>query len=289
MNLIYGLHERPAMPRTRPGFLTPLTTLLKEPAITHDSLQGLAAHRRLLLFAIITGVALLINQYLAINGSLRSLVDTLASLSGESRTLLWRDVQRTGFAGLLEQARWAGWLLLGYVVIPVLVIRFVLREPLKEYGLGWGDTGRHFRYYLLFGGVMAGMALIASFSDTFLNTYPFYPLAGRSWLDLLLWEMLYVLQFFCIEFFYRGVLLRGLKPVMGIYAIHVSSLVYLTIHLPKPFMECFGSLLFGLILCLLAWRCRSIWGGVLVHVCLAVSMDMLSLLQRGALPVTLLP
>ena len=44
-----------------------------------------------------------------------------------------------------------------------------------------------------------------------------------------------------------------------------------------------------LILCLLAWRCRSIWGGVLVHVCLAVSMDVLSLLQRGALPTTLLP
>lgn len=277
------------MPRTRQGFLTPLTTLLKEPAITRDSLQGLAAHRRLLLFAVTTGVALLINQYLAINGSLRSLIDTLASVSGESRTLLWLDVQRTGFTGLLEQARWAGWLLLGYVVIPVLVIRFVLREPLKEYGLGWGDTGVHFRYYLLFGGVMAGMALLASFSDTFLNTYPFYPLAGRSWLDLLLWELLYVLQFFCIEFFYRGVLLRGLKPVMGIYAIYVSSLVYLTIHLPKPFMECFGSLLFGLILCLLAWRCRSIWGGVLVHVCLAVSMDVLSLLQRGALPTTLLP
>lgn len=277
------------MARSRHGFLSPLTALLREPAITADSLRGLAAHRRLLLFAVITGAALLINQYLAINGSLRHLVEVLAGFTGEARGQLWRDVQRTGFAGLMEQARWAGWLLLGYVILPMLVIRFVLREPLKEYGLAWGDTGTHFRYYLLFGGVMAGMALLASFSDTFLDTYPFYPLAGRSWLDLLLWEMLYVLQFFCIEFFYRGVLLRGLKPVMGIYAIYVSSLVYLTIHLPKPFMECFGSLLFGLILCLLAWRCRSIWGGVLVHVCLAVSMDVLSLLQRGALPTTLLP
>lgn len=277
------------MPRSRPGFFSPLITLLTEPAITGDSLRGLAAHRRLLLFAVLTGTALLINQYLAINGSLRHLVDALASFTGESRTLLWRDVHQSGFAGLLGQARWAGWLLLGYVIIPALVIRFVLRERLADYGLRWGDTGVHYRYYLLFGGVMASLAFIASFSDTFLNTYPFYPLAGRSWLDLLLWELLYVVQFFCIEFFYRGVLLRGLRPVMGLYAMYVSSLVYLTIHLPKPFMECFGSLLFGLLLCLLAWRCRSIWGGVLVHVCLAVSMDVLSLMQRGALPGSLLP
>lgn len=273
------------MSNTGKGFLAPLTSLLTDPSLATPTLRGLAAHRHLLLLCAVTAVALLINQYLAIDGSLRQSTNWYAALAGEHPAQTWRTVQQSGFAGLLEQARWAGWLLIGYVLLPTLVIRLVLRHRLADYGLAWGDTGKHFRYYLIFGGIMAALAVLASFHASFLNTYPFYPLAGRSWIDLLLWEMLYVLQFFCIEFFYRGVLLRGLRPVIGIYAIYISSLVYLTIHLPKPFLECAGSLMFGLILCLLAWRCRSIWGGVLVHVCLAVSMDLLSLLQRGALPV----
>jgi hypothetical protein len=260
------------------GFLTPIRTLLQQPL--PDSVD----HRRMLIIVVVTSVALIINHYLAIQTSLTDGLQWFANFTDQSATPWFRWLRQSHWMVLLGHAWWAMWLLIGYVLLPMLAIRLLLRESPLEYGLHLNDVLHHWRYYAIFGGVMAGMAMLASFNSTFLNTYPFYHLAGRSWMDLLFWELIYVLQFFCIEFFYRGFLLRGLQPSLGIASIYLSSLVYLTIHLPKPFLECAGSLAFGLILCLLASLSRSIWGGVFVHVVLAVSMDLLSLFQRGQLP-----
>lgn len=260
------------------GFLTPIRALLQQPL--PDSVD----HRRMLIVAVVTSLALIINHYLAIQTSLTDGLQWFANLTDQSAMPWFRWLRQSHWMVLLGHAWCAMWLLIGYVVLPMLAIRLLLRESPLEYGLRLNDVLKHWRYYAIFGGVMAGMAILASFNSTFLNTYPFYHLAGRSWTDLLLWELIYVLQFFCIEFFYRGFLLRGLQPSLGIASIYVSSLVYLTIHLPKPFLECAGSLAFGLILCLLASLSRSIWGGVFVHVVLAVSMDLLSLFQRGQIP-----
>ena len=43
------------------------------------------------------------------------------------------------------------------------------------------------------------------------SAYPFYKHAGDSWADFLGWESVYILQFFALEFFFRGFLLHGLK------------------------------------------------------------------------------
>ena len=260
------------------GFLTPIRTLLQQPLPTSVN------HRRMLIVAVVTSLALIINHYLASQTSLTDGLQWFANLTDQSATPWFRWLRQSHWMVLLGHAWWAMWLLIGYVLLPMLAIRLLLRESPMEYGLRLNDVLHHWRYYAIFGAVMAGMAMLASFNSTFLNTYPFYHLAGRSWTDLLLWELVYVLQFFCIEFFYRGFLLRGLQSSLGIASIYVSSLIYLTIHLPKPFLECAGSLAFGLILCLLASLSRSIWGGVFVHVVLAVSMDLLSLFQRGQLP-----
>jgi len=258
--------------------LTPIRTLLQQP------LPKSVDHQRMLIVAVVTSIALIINHYLAIQTSLGEGLQRFANLTDQSPAPWFRCLRQSSWGVLLGHAWWAMWLLIGYVLLPMLAIRLLLRESPMEYGLRLNDVLHHWRYYAIFGGVMACMAIIASFNSTFLNTYPFYHLTGRSWTDLLLWELIYVLQFFCIEFLYRGFLLRGLQPSLGIASIYVSSLVYLTIHLPKPFLECAGSLAFGLILCLLASLSRSIWGGVFVHVVLAVSMDLLSLFQRGQLP-----
>ena len=262
-------------------FTTPLRKHLQRPLPQQHKAPD---HRRFMLVAVVTSLALLINHYLAINTSLPELLQTLANFSGQSAQPWLRALYQSPWRELLAHLWWLTAIMVGYVLLPALVIRLVFREQLRDYGLGWQHTGTHWRYYALLGGVMALLAVLASFNSTFLHTYPFYSLAGRSLTDLLLWELLYVVQFFAVEFFFRGFLLRSLESRIGIYAIYVSSLVYLTIHLPKPFLECAGSLAFGLILCLLASLSRSIWGGVLVHVCLAVSMDLLSLLQRGQLP-----
>jgi len=61
------------------------------------------------------------------------------------------------------------------------------------------------------------------------------------------------------------------------------------LHFTKPWLEATGAILFGLFLGVLAFRSRSIWGGVMVHISIALSMDIASLLQTKGLPQQWLP
>jgi membrane protease YdiL (CAAX protease family) len=56
------------------------------------------------------------------------------------------------------------------------------------------------------------------------------------------------------------------------------------IHYGKPFLEANAAIVAGIVLGTLALRTRSIWCGCLVHVSVAISMDIAALLQKGDLP-----
>jgi membrane protease YdiL (CAAX protease family) len=92
-----------------------------------------------------------------------------------------------------------------------------------------------------------------------------------------------VLQFFALEFFFRGFMVHGLKDKMGVYSIAAMVVPYCMIHFTKPLPECVGSLFAGLILGLLSLRTGSVWLGALIHIAVALSMDWLSLWHRGFL------
>jgi membrane protease YdiL (CAAX protease family) len=111
-----------------------------------------------------------------------------------------------------------------------------------------------------------------------------YPQAGRSWFDLLVWESLYAGQFVALEFFFRGFLVGGLSRSIGIFSIPVAVIPYMMIHFTKPWPEALASIVAGLVLGTLAWRTKSIWGGVCIHCAVAVSMDLLALSHKGQLP-----
>lgn len=64
---------------------------------------------------------------------------------------------------------------------------------------------------------------------------------------------------------------------------------YMMIHLTKPWLEATGAIFFGLFLGMLAFQSRSIWGGVLVHISIALSMDIAALLQTKGLPQQWMP
>jgi membrane protease YdiL (CAAX protease family) len=193
-------------------------------------------------------------------------------------------LRRSGFGALAGYLWWGGWHLVGYVLIPVVVIRGVLRDRLRDYGLGLGKLTRHWPWYVLLVSPILVFVVIASHSDAFLRQYPFYRFAGRSWFDLLAWEVIYLSQFVALEFFFRGFFLFGLRRVFGVAAVAVMCVPYLMIHFPKPWPEAAGAILFGLFLGILALRSRTIWGGVAVHMTVAASMDFAALLQGGNLP-----
>jgi membrane protease YdiL (CAAX protease family) len=53
--------------------------------------------------------------------------------------------------------------------------------------------------------------------------------------------------------------------------------------LSKPLFEAFGAILAGIVLGTMALKTRAIYGGVLVHIVVAWSMDLMALYHKGLL------
>ena len=183
-------------------------------------------------------------------------------------------------AELYRLVYWVASTVLGYFVVPALVVKLVFKQKLRDYGLQLEGLHKHTLLYVLMYLAVLPLVLIAAQSPSFLKTYPFYSKAGRSLFDLLAWELTYATQFFALEFFFRGFLIHGTKHRLGIYAVLVSVIPYCMIHFGKPFPETIGAIIAGTILGALSLWTRSIWLGVAVHISVAVTMDLLALYVR---------
>jgi hypothetical protein len=187
-------------------------------------------------------------------------------------------------AAQLHQLVW--WALVSithYMLIPMLLIRFVLREPLGDYGLRLNGAFQGWPLYVVMLAVM--FPLVANFSGTaaFQQKYPFYqpnpgePLWPRFWI----WELFYFGQFVALEFFFRGFMTLGLRPRFGFYSVLVMMVPYCMIHFRKPMPETFGAILAGIVLGTLSMKSRSVWLGVLIHYSVAITMDLFALWRRA--------
>ena len=174
-------------------------------------------------------------------------------------------------------AWWSGWRLLGYVIIPMIVLSCLPGERIRDYHVSVKGTLEHLWIYVVLFICVLPAVVLASTTPAFRHTYPFYRMANRSYTDLVCWELLYAAQFLSLEFFFRGFILQGLRRALGANALFVMIVPYCMIHYGKPMPETLGAIGAGLILGTLAMRTRSIWGGVMIHVGVAVSMDVLAM------------
>ncbi len=228
-------------------------------------------------------MCLLFIHYLKYATSFHTLLEFYAAAAHKGAGFLL-ELQRDPFFDLYNYAWWGCIHLIGYVAIPVLVIKLLLKQRVMDNGLRLENTRHYLFWYAALAVPIVFFAYFASFRQDFLNTYPFYRLAFRSGFDLLAWEAIYLSQFVFLEFFFRGFLLHACRPAFGANAVFVMCVPYLMIHFAKPWPEATGAVLFGIFLGMLALCSRSIWGGAAVHMTVALSMDMLALLQRGHLP-----
>ncbi|MEZ4364608.1 MAG: type II CAAX endopeptidase family protein [Kofleriaceae bacterium] len=174
-------------------------------------------------------------------------------------------------------AWWSAWRVAGYMLLPMLVILCLPGQRLRDYYISPRGFFRHLWIYVLMFAAVFPFVYAASRTPEFRHTYPFYRLANRSAFDFWAWQALYAAQFLSLEFFFRGFLLQGLRRALGSNAVFVMIVPYCMIHYGKPLPETLGAIGAGLILGTLAMRTRSIWGGVLIHVAVAVSMDVMAL------------
>ncbi len=185
-------------------------------------------------------------------------------------------------AGLLY---WTSGSLITYVVLPVLVIKLVLRRRVRDFGFSVrGILGSSWIYLVMF---LFMIPLLLHFSGTarFQHTYPFYkPAMGEPlWPAFITWELSYWAQFVGLEFFFRGFMVHGTRHRFGSYSIFVMTVPYCMIHFGKPMPETFAAIAAGVILGYMSLKTRSIWLGAALHIGVAVTMDTLALWHMGQL------
>ncbi len=211
----------------------------------------------------------------------------------------FRDIERSGPLGaalinlkryneLYSYGWWAFTRVFGYVVMPMAIWKIIFRkDSLLDMGLRFKGFSKHAWIYLLCLGVVLPAVYIVSLTPEFGNYYPFYKQCSRSYVDFLLWELMYAAQFFGLEVFFRGFWLSGLRSTLGSGAIFAMCVPYCMIHYGKPYLEAAGAIVAGIALGSLAMRTKSIYSGFLVHITVALSMDILALAHRNALPTSL--
>jgi membrane protease YdiL (CAAX protease family) len=186
---------------------------------------------------------------------------------------------------LYGYAWWAFARVFGYVAIPLVSWKiFFRKDSVLDMGLRVRGLLSHAWIYGLCLAVVLPAVYIVSKSPDFNNYYPFYKHASRSWFDLACWETMYFAQFFALEIFFRGFWLSGLRNTLGSGAIFAMCVPYCMIHYGKPYLEAAGAVVAGIALGSLAMRTKSIYSGFLVHVTVALSMDLLALANHDALP-----
>ena len=148
--------------------------------------------------------------------------------------------------------------------------------------LGWENKGGFSPHpYLLLLLFLLPLVALASTRPDFLHTYPKVKniafignYTHPIWPWRLLYELSYGLDFVSIELFFRGFLVIGLARWAGSKAILPMATFYCTIHFGKPLGECISSFAGGLALGVIAWRTRSILGGLVAHLGLAWMMEL---------------
>ena len=192
------------------------------------------------------------------------------------------------WAELWHRGYWAISRVVGYFVLPAVLVR-LSGERVRDQGLATKGFLEHAWIYALCYLVVLVCVIAVSFDPAFQSYYPFYDLSRRSLLDLAVWEVLYAAQFFALEFFFRGYWLRACQQVMGSSAIFAMVVPYVMIHFGKPMAETLAAAIAGVVLGTLAMKTRSIWSGVLIHVSVAVTMDVAALLQTDRFPTSFFP
>lgn len=167
------------------------------------------------------------------------------------------------------------------LIIMLILLTFIRRfiNPDNSF-YGLVPKKINWKPYFLMLLIMVPLIAAASTQHDFLAAYPkmkeVLPLpenAKPGWLYKLLFELSYGSDFISIEFFFRGFLVIGFMKWIGKDAILPMACFYCTIHFGKPLGECISSYFGGLLLGIVAYHTRSIYGGLMVHLGIAWLME----------------
>lgn len=243
--------------------------------------EGLADHRPLVAF-VIMGFVLTLEEYY---GNRAAFEQHLFPWLMAKYTGGWTWLQLVKYHDLYAFGWWSFAKVTGYALIPFPLWKLLFpKDSLLDLGLRVRGFTKHLWIYALCLAVVLPLLVFVAGQPDFGAYYPFYKSSSRSWFDFGTWELMYFVQFFCLELFFRGFVLGTLRRSLGSAAIFAMAVPYCMIHYGKPYLESHGAILAGIVLGSLSMKTRSIYAGFLVHITVALGMDWISLANRHALP-----
>lgn len=165
-------------------------------------------------------------------------------------------------------------------VVSLLIFVVWILTDNKEPFYAQKIKGINLKPYLLMLLIMIPLIAAASTQADFLAMYPkmksvqFLSGDNGNGFYKLLYELSYGSDFIGIELFFRGFLILAFIKYAGKHAILPMAMFYCTIHFGKPLAECISSFFGGIILGVVTYHTRTIWGGLIVHLGIAWLMEL---------------
>lgn len=234
--------------------------------------------------AIIIALSLVMIEYIGKSPGYLNFISFLQTLGlGEFGKILKNSLEVSQKSQINQLFYWVTIVFSFYFVLPLIVIKFVFKDKLGDYGLKIGNAFKDYRIYIFMLIVMIPLVLYFSTTASFQERYPFYHLKLNEKLYpyFFVWQILYFFQFIGVEFFFRGFIVHGFKRQFGVYSILIMMIPYCMIHFGKPMPETIAAIFAGLVLGMLSLKSNSIWLGVAIHYSVAITMDLAALWQKG--------
>jgi len=167
----------------------------------------------------------------------------------------------------------------------IIILKFVFdRTADSFYGLTFKTINLKPYFQMLL--IMIPLIAWASFQQDFMRNYPIYKdnfdvvaKYMQPWKAVAGFEIAYAFRFVGVELFFRGFLVIGMIRLIGERAILPMMVLYSFWHFGKPMAESIGAAFGGLILGIIAYRTRSVFGGIVVHIGVAMMMELAAYIQ----------
>lgn len=175
-------------------------------------------------------------------------------------------------------------------VLPlILVYLMVMDEHPRNY---FGLAIKRFdpRPYFMLLGIAIILIGIGSFFSDLQAYYPRYQFTRGGqfaalhglpeWVAVLIYEACYGSDFVAVEVFFRGFLIFAFSRTLGGYAVLAMVSSYAFLHFGKPLTEAISSIFGGYLLGIVSYNTRSVWGGIIIHIGVAWTMELFGYLHK---------
>jgi membrane protease YdiL (CAAX protease family) len=176
------------------------------------------------------------------------------------------------------------------IVIPLVALSYWIErdQQLRNYGLNFRKfDARPYFTLLAIGIIIIG---IGSFFGDIQAYYPRFMYSRGNefaqlhhfpaWVATVIYEFCYASDFVSVELFFRGFLIFAFSKWLGGYAVLAMVSSYCVLHFGKPLPEAISSIFGGYLLGIIAYYTRNIWGGVIIHIGIAIAMELFGYWHR---------